>query len=551
MVQIKPEGQPVERSEAGRGEIVTVALLMLLTAVVLGKDITVGGLRHGDSAVHAMDGVLVHDWVGGGLEAWRQPMAFAEAQYAHYPTLGIGRHYPPGFAVVEAAFFTVLGVSALSARLCVVFFGLAAAAGAYVFVRSLAGRLEAVLATVALVTMPVITRWGRQVMLEIPTLAVLIWAAVVFAYYVQRPTGWRLILLLGVSLAALAFKQSAIFMVVALAVTLVIGGLFRVTPRWQGWLVACVAAAAVLAVMVSLDGHGAQLLRGDATFPDRWSAEALTYYARRIPRQVGWPLLAAGFVGLLMWSRHLGIHGVLLGCWFVACYGMLATMDYKNPRFLLVGLFPLAVGGGLGAGYLVSCLPGRAVRGAAVVTLALVCGGVALIRPIRHRPDYGSVVTAYRNAIEGRAVLFSGLREGDFVFAVRQHIPWRRAVVVRGSKLLYTCNGRTDLDFRTSVGDRADLQKVMRRFAFRSVIVEREDKLDLREERMLRAYLREQDEYMLVGSCRFQMGSQPGRYDATLDVYESRVPRVRHVDHFDIFIPRSGRTVRLNLRGWS
>ena len=48
------------------GEATLVMLLWIATAIVLGKDITVGGFRYGDSAVHAMDGVLIHDWVSAG-----------------------------------------------------------------------------------------------------------------------------------------------------------------------------------------------------------------------------------------------------------------------------------------------------------------------------------------------------------------------------------------------------------------------------------------------------------------------------------------------------
>ena len=90
-------------SSPGRITVADCTLLAALyaaTAVVLGKDITLGGLADADSAAHAMDGVLIHDWVMAGPSAWLSPMEFARQQYGHYPTLGIGLHYPPGFAVV-------------------------------------------------------------------------------------------------------------------------------------------------------------------------------------------------------------------------------------------------------------------------------------------------------------------------------------------------------------------------------------------------------------------------------------------------------------------
>jgi GNAT superfamily N-acetyltransferase len=62
-------------------DLVLVGLLLIMTGIILGKDISVGGLRWGDAAVHAMDGVLIHDWVAAGPEAWRHPVKFAEDQY--------------------------------------------------------------------------------------------------------------------------------------------------------------------------------------------------------------------------------------------------------------------------------------------------------------------------------------------------------------------------------------------------------------------------------------------------------------------------------------
>ena len=216
-----PSNQAVSR------ELMIVGLLLVASGAVLCKDITVGGFRYGDAAVHAMDGVLIHDWIAAGPEAWAHPLDFASQQYAHYPSLGIGRHYPPGFAIVEAAFFANLGISVFSARLCVVFFGLAAVCGTYVLVRRCAGRFASAFAVTALIAMPATTELGRQVLLEVPTLAVLIWAGVAFSGYLSRPTAWRLCLVIVLSGTAILFKQPAVFFVVALASTFVLG-------TWRG-----------------------------------------------------------------------------------------------------------------------------------------------------------------------------------------------------------------------------------------------------------------------------------------------------------------------------
>lgn len=559
-----------EQTPTSRHDVVLITLLLIVTAVVLGKDITAGGFRHGDSAIHAMDGVLIHDWVMHGGSALLQPMKFATEQYAHYPALGIGRHYPPGFAVVEAPFFAVFGISPVSARLCVVFFGLLATVAIYVYIRSLnRGRAAAFLGSIALITMPATTRWGRQVMLEMPTVAVLLWAAVAFSHYLRKPTWGRLFLVLAVSAAAILFKQPAVFLLGALAGTLLVGVLRRKIPPGHGVLAGLVATAAGVVVVLSLDGHGAKLWRGDATFDGRSSWAALTFYLRAVPGQVGLVVLAAAFLGAAAmpfceghaalrprrrWRGRfaaLGLHGVFLGAWFSAYYVLLILADYKNARFLFLGLFPLAVLAGLGAGHLLALLRSLRVR-VALASAVSIAGCVnAFGAPVEHRPDYGTVVEGQRDQILGRAVLFSGSRDGDFVFAVRQHLPWRTAVVIRGSKLLYTCNGRPDLDFVSNIASAEELDELMRRFAFQYVFLERENKLGLREDRLLREYLRTTGNHRLRASYRFRMEKAPTYRDRTVEVYEAVQPQPRHVKHFDILIPRAHRTVRVNLSEWS
>lgn len=531
-------------------EFAVVAMLLLATGVVLCKDIAVGGLRHGDSAVHAMDGVLIHDWAAAGFDAWPGPMEFATRQYSHYPTLGIGRHYPPGFALVESVFFAVLGISAYSARLCVVFFGMIAALGTYVFTRSFTDRPTSALGVMALLAMPATTLWGRQTLLEIPTLAVLIWAGVAFSWYMRQPSPRRLALLLTICALTVLFKQTAVFLMGAVALTLLVGAVWF-TIRMSHCLWAITAAAvAIVVVVVSLDGHGAQLLRGDLTLPNRWSWEALTFYLFSLPDQVGAAVLIAALTGILISRGMPGLHVLFLALWIAACYMMLTIADYKNPRYLYLGLFPIVVWAALGVGRLLALLPGSRMRCAGLALACTGCCVIALAAPVEYRADYGHVVVANRDKIIGRAVLFSGLRDGDFVFAVRQHIPWRQAMIIRGSKLLYTCNGRPELDFVSNVTSADALAEIMRNLAFEYVFVERDGKLGLMEDRMLREYLADSGIYRRLSTHRFQMGENPSYRDTTLDVYEAAGPLSRNVTHFDILIPRTKRTIRVDLSRW-
>lgn len=90
----------------------------------------------------------------------------------------------------------------------------------------------------------------------------------------------------------------------------------------------------------------------------------------------------------------------------------------------------------------------------------------------------------------------------------------------------------------------------MRKLAFEYVLVERDGKLGLMEDRMLREYLADSGMYRRLSAHRLQMGEIPSYRDTTLDVYEAAGPLSRNVTHFDILIPRTKSTVRVDLSRW-
>ncbi len=532
-------------SPFNRRDVILLCLLAVIAILVFGKDISVGGLRDGDSSAHAMDGVLILDWVRAGPAVWLHPMDFAVEQYSHYPTLAIGRHYPPGFAIVEALFFAIFGVSAMTARMCVVFFGILTVIGAYVFVWRFSSRAIAFMCGVVLVTMPMTTWWGRQEMLELPTLAMMIWSAVAIHWYLSKPGARRLVLVLFTLVVCLLFRQTALCLVAAVALLFLIMTVRHAVPRTHAVVTLLFAIAAAPITVLSLDAHGRKLVSGDETIAWLDGLARITFYARQIPEQVGYFVLPFMLIGAWSAIRRFPRESLLLGAWLLVGYAMLTIPDYKNPRFFFVLLFPLAVWAAIGFERAVARVGVARIQPiAAVVAVLLIAKAIA--QPIEHRPDYGPVVLAHRDRIENHVVMFSGLREGDFVFAVRQHIPWRRAAVMRTSKLLYTCSGRPDLDFQSNVASVDDVAGVMQRFAFQTVFVERKNKVGVIEEDMLREYLAE-GKYDRISSHDLEADDLASFRDVIIDVYDAHDDLTRTADFYDVPLPRANRSVRVSL----
>lgn len=534
-------------SPLNKWDVWLILAALITTGIVLGKDISVGGLRDSDTAVHAMDGVLIHDWIGAGPGAWVEPMQFAEAQYGHYPCLGIGRHYPPAFAIVEAAFFSVFGISPFTARLTVVFFGLLACSGCYVFLRTLTDRPTSLLGSVILMTLPAVTLWGRQTMLEVPILAALAWGAFAFSWYLARPSRRRFTVLLILAALAMTFRQTGVFLLSAIALALFLAAWWRRVPWGHFFVCAALAITAIAGIAFSFGGAAAKMFRGRPSFSSLWGFDALTYYLRQLPHSTGWWILPAAIVGTFLCIRRDRVKGTFLIAWFSAAYLMLCAADLKFDRFFFVGLFPFAVWSALAIGAVIRRIGRSRLRPMAIGLVCTVLCLHAFGQPIQYYPDYGVVVAAHRDKIENRAVLFGGVRDIHFVFAVRQHLPWRSTIAVRSSKLLYTCNTHPAIDFQAIVDSPEALSEMMKRYAFGVVITERNNCMYIPQEEFLRDYLRHGEHYLHVAAHDMRADETPSARNTIVDVYQLAEPRARLVDHIDIPIPRANRTVRINL----
>lgn len=538
--------EPADSAFGGRDWLL-ISLVSIAGVAILGKDISRGGLLDPDASAHVMDGVLIHDWILAGPKAWVDPMEFAMTQYGHYPTLGIGAHYPPGFAVVEAGFFLVFGLSATAARMCVVFFGMVAAVGCFVLVRPIAGRTAAVLASTLLIGLPATTQWGRQAMLEIPLMASLIWAAVAFCWYLRNPTHVRFGCACIAAIATLLFKQSGVFLICAMAMTLVVQSLRSQACRAHAAVALSMAIVAIAGVLATLDAASLKTVSGYYTHAP-WSLSSILYCPRNLPDQVGGVVLVAAAAGAVVSFRLRSEFWIFLAAWAFVALVMITATSLKTPRFAYVLVLPFAIWASVAAANALSLVPVPRLRTLIAGLLVAYTAWAGFRRPVGNGPDFGALVKTHRANIEGQVVLFSGLRDGDFIFAVREHTPWRASVVIRGSKLFYTCTAGPNLDLVSYVSTPDDLAATMKRFAFTQVFIERENRVGTPQEDWLRRYLQESGDYQAADTVLVEGVEGSCGEKIYVDRYTLAQPWQRQVDHFDIPIPRTKRSIRVDLR---
>lgn len=419
--------------------------LVLICVVLLFMQAPHGGAFYwSDSPRHALNGVFVMDFIKA--MPFDDPAAYAYRYYAQYPALTI-LFYPPLFYFISAPFYAVFGVSQETALLVVALHYVALGLGCWRLARYWLPAVPSLAFAALVMWLPEVAFWGRQVMLEIPAFAFLVWSSVaVMAYLRGRPVKW---LYLGAALLVLGMytKISVAYMGVAYAALLAQRDGWAMLRNRHHWWVAALAGVALvpLAVLTLKFGQAnVQSVTGVAdAVASRASWQGWVWYLKQIPSQVGWPVAVLGLLGVIVavWRR---MHG--LGFWllsFVVGYVFFSSIDLKEARhsiFLLPALVFFAI-------FLLQQILSPNLAAWASVALAVVTAGItAWARPVLYVDGYAQVAAEVaRLAPQGSAVMFSGYRDGAFIFNMRALKDRQDLHVMRADKLLLGISVRREL----------------------------------------------------------------------------------------------------------
>lgn len=437
---LEPETQEIDARER-----LLVWLLTLACVALLFLQAPHGGdFYWSDSPRHALNGVFVMDLIKA--MPLDDPAGYAYRYYAQYPALTI-LFYPPLFYAISAPFYAVFGVSQETALLVVALHYLALGLGCWRLARFWLPAVPSMAFAVLVMWLPEVAFWGRQVMLEVPAFAFLVWSAVaVMAYLRGGHVKW---LYLGAALLVLAMytKISVGYMGLVYAALLVRQQGWAILRNRHHWWVAVLAVAGLVPLAIITVKFGQANVQSATGIADavasRASWQGWVWYLRQIPSQVGWPLALTGAAGAMLAARRRA-PGLGLWVWsFVAGYLFFSAIDLKEARhsvFLLPSVVFFAVY------LLLELLPRRMANGALLLLVLTTVGLTVWTRPVFYVQGYAQAVAeVVRLAPKDSAVMFSGYRDGSFVFNMRAREDRRDLHVLRADKLLLGVSVRREL----------------------------------------------------------------------------------------------------------
>lgn len=406
-----------------------------------------GDFAWSDAPRHALNGIFVHDLVAHLGQG--DPRAFAVDYYLRYPALTI-LFYPPLFSAVLAVSYQLFGFSHEVAQATVMAFGLLLGLFTYLLARRWMSAPFALSAALLLLGGPELTIWARQVMLDIPTYAFLVASALCFTAYLQQERPGQLYASAVLTLAALYTKQTPLFVLPAMLCGLLAIPGFAAFKRRHVWVTAllCLLALIPLVVLQLKFGqiNAASAVGSARNDLSRLSLAAWTYYPELLPSQVGWPTIVLALiygVGAVLrpaWRLPRAVMAYLLA-WLLVGYVQFSYIMVREPRHDLMVLMPLALFAALALQQLLKAwLPEASASSAgwlvSALCLAQACWAVST-HAVQYVHGYDVAVDyVVQHAPKNSVVMFSGNRDGTFVFNIRASSRTDLAVA-RADKMLF------------------------------------------------------------------------------------------------------------------
>ncbi len=447
----------------GRDTLARLGLVALVCFVSL-PSLRSGNIDDLDSAHHLLDGYFFHDLASAHpvmhLEGWTL------AYYKQYPALGF-IFWPPLFPAVLGLFCVAGGDHVLTARVCLLCFGCLFALAFFALLRRQMPVWLAFCAAASALTVPGMVWSFEQIMLELPTLAVMCVALLAYLQvrdHAEEPTSVARALGCALALAAVIYtKQPAYFLYGAVA----LDALFvpRLVRKRETWILA--AAMVVLCLPLVLFtvkfghadlaqsvGNNTQLIMKDYRALPRWSVAAWTFYPRLAPTRLNPVVLVLGCMalGLAVVSRTFRRANILWLGWFGLAY---LTFSFYDNRLARHSTFWWPAWIALAAACLQcvlvrleSRLPSRAWAGALPVLFLLPIPWQVLRSRQQDYSDFRGqrpiVAGLFADGDPGNVLLF-GPDKQTFIALIREYDGQRRVHVLRGESLLATGRSLADV----------------------------------------------------------------------------------------------------------
>ncbi|MBK4734280.1 ArnT family glycosyltransferase [Noviherbaspirillum pedocola] len=504
--------------------LIAIAVMAALAVALFITTPTNGDFWWFDSSRHAMNGVFLRDFfVEGGL---LRPIRFASEYYHQYPAINIG-FYPPFFYLSSVPFLAVFGAHHAVSQVVVELYAMLAGIFAYLLARRAMDAFSAVAAAVAMLCLPEMALWGRQVQIDVPAIALLLATAWCLLRYIDSAKrSWLFATTICLGLAILTRAQA----IYAVAPMLYFVFAYRNKPtapirmRLLALLPLIVLALPSVAMVAYFSRVNQSQVTNMPGMPKLMSLENWTWYAQQLPDQMGWPALAfviAGLVAALALTarRRMPLVGAMVFSFCLSSWILFSLVSNKEPRFNLPSLPFLFLFAAIGIAALLPWLARLALPLLAVwlAWQALVVTQVPVVS------GYQDAALAAQALTPPHAnVMVSAHRDGNFIFDMRTFGTRRDIGIRRADKTLVDITISRAFGVKDQHYDRAALEKMLQKENIATIVLQQGYLSDQPSMQQLQQLLHDGSAWRLARSIELQ--GETGKNEKRVDIYTRAGP---------------------------
>jgi hypothetical protein len=464
-----------------------------------------------DETRHLMSGVFFRDVIHDAPT--KEIKKYAVDYYLQRPALGL-LVWPPGFYSLLGGWMTIFGPSLAAAKSLVLVFLVVALLYTYAFARHRLSPLGALTATALVGFSPIVFEFSEFVMLEIPTFTCAMAAIVHLERYLRNtsppaagggrrgaagggpvesdrgPVGtdpdpvreartdlpqrlgevWEIWLCAFWIAAAGWMRYDAVFLAPYVLLRLAIGGDWRAALNRHviGAMAFTAIAVGPLYYITFKQYSGGMAAAASGTHAESQQLSPFfkaAYYFVTAPKQMGWPVVAFGGLGLLLalrrWKANASLFALVGSVWLT--FSAMAELESRHAIYWIPAWCVAAV----------AVFEGRRTR---IAALALFVGWQAwsawqspnmYVRGYRAAAQF-VVAKSPRTPV----VVFDGLLNGGFIHALALRDADRKWTTIRADKLLYGVLSEKSGGYAEWAKDEQAMLDAMYRFDPEFVIVE-------------------------------------------------------------------------------
>lgn len=438
-------------------------LVILIYIALVSIGITNSSFSDVDASRHALDGLYYHDLIksifsGQTGISFSSIYDFTTEQFLRYPALGL-LWWPPFFPLVEAFFYMLLGVSVVSAKMCVIFFGALGIIFWYLLIRLVfnkyrLGHSLAFFSSLLFAVMPFILKYSGTIMREIPAVSLCIVSSYFFVRWIHDGQKERClrcdnsIIFAAIFWAfAILTKSETIFLGVIFLVYLLYKKGFKMLFEKKALIsIALFLILVVPWVFIALKFQPERLGEsfGNLGHYSRLSIDNWVFYIKTLSLQMGLPLCVVAIAGLLYSTiKDRRKEFVFFWIYSAVVYLFFSIVSWKDARYTLYYLPFLT----LFAVYLVlslKLLSGKKRAAFNLALLILLVGSTIFVSLSSHSEDFEAYSKAAAYVMDNpqpeSTIFFLGNGNGNFIYNVRLLDDHRSAIVLRGSIYLTSFN---------------------------------------------------------------------------------------------------------------